>query len=208
MKMLWARMLKRLEVMTVRERLLLITCVVALLSAITDAAFITPLYKQQRLLAQQIDRQSALKDAQSERLQLELLKRRLERATEINASMGKLQREIDAVEGEISVVSNTGSAPVALPAVLARVLKRTAKVALVRVVSAGADNGAAVSTGAGRTLRSGMEITLAGNYLDLMEYLAALEKALPQVRWNGIALSTASSPPQVTMHITTPPGGS
>ncbi len=201
MKKQWTRLLARLNIMTVRERLLLVTGVVALLSALTDFIFIEPLYKKQKLLAEQIDRESGVKAVQRERLQFELMKRGRENAAELNISLRNVQSDIDTVEKEISTLSGSNNDLLTQPAMLARVLKRTDKVSLVRVASAGAENSVAASPGAVGAPRAGLDITLAGSYLDLMDYLASLEKAIPQARWSGITLSTASTPPQVTVRI-------
>ena len=48
--------------------------------------------------------------------------------------------------------------------------------------------------------RHGVEITLSGNYLDLLAYLRDLEKLPTQLYWGRVELSTAT-PPQVTLKL-------
>jgi MSHA biogenesis protein MshJ len=47
---------------------------------------------------------------------------------------------------------------------------------------------------AGTIYRHGVEITLAGNYLDLLAYLRDLEKQQSQMYWGKLDLSVASYP--------------
>jgi hypothetical protein len=57
-----------------------------------------------------------------------------------------------------------------------------------------------MSTGPG----GGLDITLAGGYLDLMEYLATLEAALPLARWSALRVSAETAPAQAAVRIVTP----
>lgn len=204
MKAWWARVAGRVNAMTLRERFLLFFGCVAILGAITYVLFIAPLARLQQQRAKQFEMRSAGVEQQLGRIQLEILERRRSRAAEISGDMAKLQGEIDAVEREIAALSESASAAVAVPAMLRRVLRRTDKVALLRVTSAGADATGAAPAGAAITPGSGLDITLAGGYLDLMEYLATLEGALPLARWSALRFSAETVPAQVAVRVATP----
>lgn len=207
MKAWWARLAGRVNAMTLRERFLLFVCGVAILGAVTYLMFIAPLAHLQEQRAKQFEMRSAGVDRQLGRIQVEILQRRRAHAAEIGSEVARLQREIDAVDREVAQLSESASAAVAVPAMLRRVLRRSDKVALLRVTSAGAETaGAAPAPGAPGS-GSGLDITLAGGYLDLMEYLATLEGALPLARWSALRFSAETAPPQVSVRVATPHAG-
>ena len=199
----WARLAARVNALSLRERFLLFVVLVSLLGAATNLFFIAPLVSLQKARVAQIDRGSAASEEQLGRLQLDILARRQAVGAELAAKATSVQAEIDAVDREIAQLSQAGSEAAALPAMLKRVLRRSDKVALLRV-SPAADAAAAPGTAMASPQASGLDITLAGGYLDLMEYLASLEAALPLARWSALRVSAETAPPQAAVRIVTP----
>lgn len=202
----WKRLTARVNALTLRERFLLFAGVVAVLGAITEVLFISPLREQQKTLVAQIDKKSSDMEIRADEINLELLKRGRDRATLLNADILRVQADLDAVEREIAALSASGGDAVAMSAMLARVLQRSEKVGLVRIVQVGADVARAAPAASAGITRGGLDITLSGGYLDLMEYLAALEKALPRARWGALRLNADAVPAQVTVRIVTTAG--
>ena len=203
MKAWWTRLAARVNALSPRERFMLFVVLVSILGAATNLLFIAPLLSLQKARVAQIEKGSAATEEQLGRLQLDIFARRRVLAGELNEQVAAIQSEIDGVEREISELSLAASESVALPAMLKRVLRRSDKVALVRVSPSGeaaAAPGAATSAGQA----SGLDITLAGGYLDLMEYLAALEAAMPLARWSALRVSAETAPVQVAVRIATP----
>lgn len=203
MKALWSQISSRVNALTLRERFLLFACVVTVLGMLTHVFFISPLLEQQKILVAQIDKKSSAMDIQREELNLAMLKRGRDRAAELNAAGSRLQGDIAAIEREIAGFSSAGSDAAAMSAILARVLRSSDKVVLVRVMQVGAEPAGVATPGAANAPRGGLDITLSGSYLDLMEYLATLEKALPQARWGVLRLKAETLPAQVTVRIVT-----
>ena len=197
MKTLW----QRVNAMSLRERFLLFAVVMAVLGALTDALFIRPLTRLQTERAAQIEKQAAALDQQRNRLELQLGESRRARAAELEAEVAKTNREVEAIEREAAALAAGASNAEALRTVLTRVLRRTDRVALVRVSTA-ESTAAAVPGIAPASV--GLDITLAGGYLDLMEYLAAVEAALPHARWSALRFTAETAPAQVTVRIATP----
>ena len=203
MKELWTRFAKWVNGLTLRERSLVFTVLVALLGALTYVLFISPLVEQQKILVAQLDSKSSAMDKQREAVNVEMLARGRDRVVELNAGMLRVQENIDETEREIATLSASGADAAAISTMLNRVLRRSDKVTLVRVAQVGVDGTtAATARGAGAG-RGGLDITLSGSYLDLMEYLSSLEKALPAARWGALWLKAESSPAQLTVRIVT-----
>ena len=199
----WTRLSARVNAFSLRERFMLFVVLVSVLGVATNLLVIAPLISLQKARVAQIDLRSAATEEQLGRMQLEIFARRRVLAGELNAQVAALQSEIDGVDREIADLSLAASESVALPAMLKRVLRRSDKVALVRVspaADAAAAPGVAMSAGPG----SGLDITLAGGYLDLMEYLATLEAALPLARWSALRVSAETAPAQAAVRIVTP----
>lgn len=205
MMILWRRLTARINAMTLRERFLLFASVVAVLGAFTNIVFISPLLEQQKILVAQIEKKSSDMDTLRDEVSLEILKRGRDRVAELNSGTLKVQADIEMVEREIAALTAAGSDTVAISAMLTRILRRSDKVSLVRVAQAGSASATAVPVGGAGASRGGLDITLSGNYLDLMEYLAALEKALPQARWGSLRLKAETTPAQLTVRIVTGP---
>ncbi len=195
------RVASKINALTVRERFLLFAVSVSVLGALTDTFFISPLLEQQKALVAQLDRKSTDMDALREKVNAEVVKRNLGRATELATGLEATRQELATVEREIGTLLAASSDPVAMSALLGKVLKRSDRVALVRVVQANADAPNAIQSGATPAARGAVDITLAGQYLDLVEYLAALEKSLPQARWSAVRLRADAGPTQVTIRL-------
>ncbi len=204
MKAWWTRIAARVNAMTLRERFLIFVGAVALLGAVTYLLFIAPLARLQQQSAAQFEMRSAGVELQLGRMKVDILERRRARAADIEADITRVQGELDAVEREIAESQESARAGAALPAMLRRVLRRTDKVTLLRVTSAGADAAAAAPAGAALASGSGLDITLAGSYLDLMEYLGTLEAALPLARWSALRFSAETTPPQAALRVAAP----
>jgi MSHA biogenesis protein MshJ len=197
------RLFARINALNVRERFLLFAVSVSILGGATDYFFITPLLDQQKALVAQLDQKSTDMDVQREKVNAEVLQRNLGRAAELAAGMRETKAELDAIDAEVASLSAANTDPVAMSALLNRVLKRSDKVTLVRVVQANTDvtPPPPIATGAVPPSRGAVDITLAGNYLDLVDYLVALEKSLPQSRWSAVRLKADAGSAQITVRI-------
>jgi MSHA biogenesis protein MshJ len=194
----WEKLVARVNAMKRRERLLLFAAIVILLGAVTNQLFISPLTRLPAQRAREIDSSSEAMEAQRVKLEEALAGSRRARMAELEGQIAAAQSEIEAADRGIASISASATDEAALRAVLTRSLQGTRKVALLRVSTAEAAAGSAPASG------RGVDITLGGDYLDLMEYLAALEAALPQARWSALRLTAETTPVQVSVRIATP----
>ena len=136
MKAWWTRLATRVNALSLRERFLLFVVLVSLLGAATHLLFIAPLVSLQKQRLAQMDMRSAETEEQLTRAQMDTLARRRVLAAELGNQGAMVQADIDGLEREIAELSQSASEAVALPAMLRRVLRRSDKVALVRVAPA------------------------------------------------------------------------
>ena len=227
----WQRSQVWINRLRVRERVLLFIAMVAILVLVTDIFFVAKLTEQQKQLTTLIKREEADHAGRSEHLQTPQQKQENERIAILDAAILKLQIDAENTDLDIAaktaITSSSGETG-ELSAVLARVLKRNDRVKLVRLLSAGGEAvtptlpGANTGTQAGNAVaaqsqspvtaplsfsppialqRNALDITLSGSYLDIMDYLRALETAMPSLRWGSLKFLTTTVPSQMTIRV-------
>lgn len=199
----WLQLSTRVDALTLRERFLLFACVTAVLGTLTYLLFIAPLGAQQKRLVEQIENRSAEMDRRIDEANAQISVQRRDRMSEINAAAVKAKSEIGVLEQEIADLSTGSVDAAAVSIILKRVLQRADRLALVRVLPVGNELPSA-STTVARTASAtvtGLDMTVAGNYLDLLQYLALLEKEMPQARWGNLVMKADTMPVQLTVRI-------
>jgi len=189
------RYMERVDNATLRERVMLFGAAALALAYVLNALLIQPLRDTQRRLGQEV--------AQSERelrsVQTELQRLARERQVDPEAQMRKraadLRAEVTAPDARIQQEQRLFTTPQRMREVLEEMLERDKRLRLVDLKTLPvADLAAAQGQLARRVFRHGIELTVAGNYLDLYAYLAALEKIPTQLYWGRVEMSVASYP--------------
>ena len=189
------RYAERVDNATLRERVMLFGAAALALAYVLNALLIQPLRDTQRRLGQEV--------AQSERelrtVQTELQRLARERQVDPEAQMRKraadLRAEVTALDARIQQEQRLFTTPQRMREVLEEMLERDKRLRLVDLKTLPvADLAAAQGQPARRVFRHGIELTVAGSYLDLYAYLAALEKIPTQLYWGRVEMSVASYP--------------
>jgi len=192
----WQTQAKRIDALSLRERVFLFLSIALVLAALLDQFLIAPLSAEQAKARQNQQRQAA---------ELKTLRQQFGDATQLNAAgspQGQLRAAIRAAQGETleldqqlqqrsGLLDNQSQ----LPEVMGRLLRQHGRLSLVNLHTL--DEAAlpqSVAPGAApSTLRwRGVELQVSGDYLDLMRYLAELEATLPTLRWGQLRLSSES----------------
>lgn len=203
MKAHWQKLAARINALSLRERFMLFIGILAALALLTFQLFISPLMTQQKLLVAQLDKKTSDMDVRQAETNLEMLRRGRDRAKVVAVEMVKAQADLDVIETEIASFAVVPVDAAAISTMLTRILKRSDRVALVSMTQVGAEPGAVANADPNR--RSSIDVTLSGKYQNLVEYLFALEKTLPQARWGGVWIRAEPAPTQVTIRIVMPP---
>ncbi len=203
MKAHWQKLAARINALSLRERFMVFTGILAALALLTFQLFISPLMTQQKLLVAQLDKKTSDMDLRQAETNLEMLRRGRDRAKLLAVELVKAQDDLDVIENEIASMAVVPVDAAAISTMLTRILKRADRVVLVSVAQAITDSGAAANADPNR--RSSIDVTLSGKYQDLVEYLFALEKTLPHARWGGVWIRAEPAPTQVTIRIVMPP---
>ena len=194
----------RIDNATLRERALMFVGFAFVLVFLVNAALIDPLRARQKALA-----------AESEKLQQEMttlqaglqsmLKGGSQDIDSANrARQAKARDELARANSRIAREQRRFTPPERMREVLAEMLERNRRLALVDLKTLPVAPLAAAPAGPGGNpglFRHGIELTVSGSYADLYEYLRTLERMPTQLYWGNVDLAVAEYP-SVTLKLT------
>ena len=184
---------ERVDNATLRERVLLFGAAALVLLYVVNLLLIQPLRDTQRRLGLEVG-----KSAQELRtVQTELQRLARERQADPEAQHRQravdLRSEIAALDARIQQEQRRFTTPQRMREVLREMFERDKRLRLVDLKTLPVTDLAAGQSGR-RVFRHGIELTVAGSYLDLYAYLAALEQIPTQLYWGRVEMSVASYP--------------
>lgn len=199
----------RLDALSLRERVVLFLTLAVLMLAVADEAVIAGRLQQQTAWRQEQTRQ----EAELTRLRTEL--RQLSTPQDpgqsdptapLRGQIAQALAERDSLAQQLAPVPASGAGR--LPDLLARTLRQQPGVTLVQL-DTGPGTAASAPTGdagPGSDWRD-VRLTVAGSYATLQDFVAALERDLPALRWGTLDLTTApDGPPRLQLQLWLPGG--
>lgn len=202
MKRLWQNQARRIDALSLRERVIMFASLALALGALVDALLLSPAITERRALAAQM-RQNGN--------ELGTLRAQLAAATQTGTDtpLGRRRAAVERARAELHSLDTQVQARLArrdevtrLPELLERVLRRHERLTLTRLATVEAPRSSAAADGAASGLRwQAVELSVAGSYLDLVQYLAALEQELPGLRWGALQIATQTQPPVLTVRL-------
>jgi MSHA biogenesis protein MshJ len=218
MKRLLLQLTERIDGYSLRERAMVFAAAALLVVGMMDAVLLQPRFAQEKLLAKTLaQRQSEMRELQS-RMQQVALARQADPDRESRERLAAAKAALAQVEQVVVEEQKKFTAPEQIRAVLEEMLSRNRRLRLVDLKTLPATTiaeakapqearqqkpaAAKPSAAAERKIfRHGIEITVAGSYLDLHGYLVALERMPSQIYWGSLDLRVAAHP-EVTLKLT------
>ena len=202
----WKRCARRIDALGLRERCMLFLSAAALVVAAADSLLLSPAITEQKQLAERLKR---------ERTELSALRAQLDTANHAggDSPVARLRREIaqwqarqQVADADIARLGTAGGDRPTLAQLLERTLARHERLTLLKIATVAevstsvatsvAAPASAASPGSPADLRwQGVELAVSGSYADLVDYLAALEQALPGLRWDTLKLRGSATAP-------------
>ena len=212
MKTFWQLQARRIDALSLRERVIMFVSIAVALTALADWLAISPMMARQKALTAQLQKQSHEMDS---------LRQRVAAATAgalPDTPVGRLQKEValanaqrDALAEQIRQQLAAPDASPQLADLLARVLRRHERLSLLRLSTTPASPTTsapgvlaaptATADGSADLPLNGVDLSVGGEYTDLASYLAEIEKALPGLRWGELHLTGASTPPVLNVRV-------
>ena len=220
MKQLWNRAAERIDALSLRERVLVFATAMALLLALSYSLLIDPQMSAQKRLASTV----AQKQAEIKGMEAQITAIATSRAADpdraLRERLAEVRKQLAEVESQIAGEERKFTAPEQMKSVIEEMLARNRAVHLVAMktlptttlAEARAESGKAEASkpaakpaeapksGERLVYRHGMEVTVAGGYLDLLRYLRDLEQLRTQLYWGSLEID-ATRYPRHTMKI-------
>lgn len=201
MKQYWQKLSLRLDALNLRERIMVFACAVLVLFVLLNFLLLEPQFNQQKKVSQQIK----LDQTAAAKIQLEMQSKWQSHGLDTDQvnqeKLKQLQQQTAKLRGDLTGVQKNLVSPEKMSTLLEDILKRNGRLRLVslknlpqvnlnKAESKEAELAAgkpAVKTDgaseAGSIYRHGVEIVVQGNYMDMMNYLAALEAMPWELYW-------------------------
>lgn len=215
MKAQLKRLAERIDAASLRERALIFIALLVLVAAFMDTVFIDAQVAKEKRLRREIAARQAESAALQDKLGQLVRARAADPDRALRERLERVHDEIAVVEARILEEQRKFTDPRQMRAVLEEMLARNARVSLVGMKSLAttlvtdsrsdapqAKPAADARTSGERNVyRHGVELRVAGTYLDLLAYLKELERLPTQLYWGGAEMIAEPSSP-VTLKLT------
>lgn len=206
MKQQWEKFVLKIDSLSLRERLIIFAAIVFALVASVKIQFLdTFLLQQKGLVASIAEEQGKMRELQAQ-IDASLQSRKGLDESSQQHRLEQIQQQLEEGKAFLQSRRDRLVAPEEMTELLERVLARNGGVQLIHMrnlaptpLLAGAptaprasDNN--VSASEGEIFKHGVEITLRGSYLDLLQYLTEVESSPKQVFWGQIQMTVVRYP--------------
>ncbi len=189
------RYVERVDNATLRERVLLFGAAALALLYVVNLLLIQPLRDTKRRLDQEV--QQSVRELGTVRAEIQRMahERQADPEAQLRKRAADLRAEVAALDARIQQEQRRFTTPQRMREVLKELLEREKRLRLVDLKTLPvADLAASQGQSGRRVFRHGIELTVAGSYLDLYAYLAALERIPTQLYWGRVEMSVVTYP--------------
>lgn len=212
MKEMWVKLNSKFEAMSKRERLLVAAAILFVIASLADTFLLTPMISRQKMASEQLRQQqvklsavqsqiAALMQASSlnanspQRIQLNQIRQDIATGNAFLKSSREKLVQPEKMAGHIRQLLNRNNS---LQLVLLQTLPVTPLLDGAGEVDKDADyaaqTAATATTQEQLVYKHGIQLTLRGSYLELMQYVNALEKLPQQMYWGKAQMSVVEYP--------------
>jgi MSHA biogenesis protein MshJ len=212
MKQLWDKISLKVDAMSRRERVLIFITLAVIVIALLNALLLEPLFARQKMLRSQLQEQQAKLDS------VQTLIAAVVQANSPNATspqrmqLARIRQELDAGNSFLQSRREKLVQPQKMAEYLRQLLSRNSRLQLVGLqtlpvtplIERAADKGTEITKPAqpldipaaqeNQVFKHGVKLTVRGNYLDLLQYVKALEGMPQQMFWAKAEMSVIKYP--------------
>ncbi len=208
MKHYWKLACTKIDDMSLRERAMMFAAAAFVLISVINVSMLDPLLARQKTKsAMVVQQQEKMKELQATMQSLQQSKRDDEHSP-LRARIALLKAQLQEHDSYLQSRRDRLVEPADMPALLEQVLHNNDKLQLVELKTlpvglliekpAGAAGPLAANDKSVQQIyKHGVQITVRGNYLELLRYLAALEKLPAQMFWGAVNLTVEKHPDAV-----------
>jgi MSHA biogenesis protein MshJ len=212
MKQLWDKISLKVDAMSRRERVLIFITLAVIVVALLNALLLEPLFARQKMLRSQLQEQQAKLDS------VQTLIAAVVQANSPNATspqrmqLARIRQELDAGNAFLQSRREKLVQPEKMAEYLRQLLSRNSRLQLVGLqtlpvtplIEQAAGKGTEIAKPAqpfditaaqeNQVFKHGVKLTVRGNYLDLLQYVKALEGMPQQMFWAKAEMSVIKYP--------------
>ena len=209
MKQRWNQLAARIDALSQRERLLVFAAVLAVLAFLGHAALLAPLQRKQDLLKNQISLQRASLAETESAIERKVAEAEADPDQALRTRLAATRADTARMSEQMRAMQNGLVPPERIAPLLESILRANGRLKLVsmQTLPAGslnelgtdpADKGAVAAPAAPKQpdllFRHGVELTVRGSYLDMVDYMTALEALPSQLFWGKAQLQVEQYP--------------
>lgn len=212
MQQRWQRLAARVDALNQRERVLVFAAVLAVVFCIAQFAVLGPLQRKQDALRSRIAQQQEAIAATNAEIVQKLEQAQIDPDGPLRARLQAVRGETERMTSDLRAMQHGLVAPERIAPLLESILRANGRLKLVSVrtlpvdpLSALVDKGKGSAAGAAAAappaakspellFRHGVELTARGSYLDMVDYMAALEALPTQLFWGRAQLDVEEYP--------------
>lgn len=208
MRRYWELARTRIDDMSLRERVMMFAAAAFVVIALINATLLDPLLAKQKMLsAQVVQQQEKMKELQAQ-MQGWLQAKSDDEHSPLRNRLAQLKQQLQTQDGYLQSRRDRLVEPNKIAGLLEQVLSKNDKLQLVALKTlpvslligkpqAAEDAAQPAMNGQKQIFKHGVQITVRGGYLDLLQYLTALEKLPAQMFWGEASLSVEKYPDAV-----------
>lgn len=209
MREYWEKIVEKIDGMSLRERVLIFAAVAFMLVALTQVLFLDPLLaEQKRLSAQVVQQQEKMKEIWAQMEALRQAKKN-DATSPLRQRLSQIKQQLADGDAYMQSRRDRLVQPEKMADLLQQVLDKNGQLQLVNLQTLPAApliEKAAKPEGAGtvpastaaeldkQVFRHGVQITVRGGYLDLLQYLTALEQLPTKMFWGMTKMNVVQYP--------------
>lgn len=201
MKKYWELTRTKVDAMSTRERAMIFSVAVGLLILLLNALMLDPLLVRQKTISLQMAQQEQETNNLQQAIKTILQAKQDIQHSPLRVRISELKAQLQENENFLKERSARLVEPAQMAALLEQVLSRNDKLQLVELktlpLSLLLEQKTDAKTAAPPVYKHGVQITVRGDYLDLLRYLTALENMPIQMFWGEVSLSVAKHPDSV-----------
>jgi MSHA biogenesis protein MshJ len=206
MKQWWMRYAEKIDNANLRERALIFFAAAFVLVALLNTALISPLIAKQRRISGEITQMQSEANLFQGQIQAVVRTRREDPDAANRQKLEQLKQQFADHEKRVREKQGRLVPPDRIAGLLEDILNRNRRLELVSLKTlpaasmSEAQSGTAAKAPARPIFRHGVEITVKGSYLDLLNYVGELEKLPLRMYWTKIDIAVDVYP-EVTMKL-------
>ncbi len=205
----WEKFVEKIDGMSLRERVLIFAAVAFMLVTLIKVLFLDPLLaEQKRLSSQVVQQQEKMKDIQAQ-IGVLLQARKDDAVSPLRQRLGQAKQQLADGDAYLKSSRDHLVQPEKMADLLEKMLKKNGRLQLIslqtlpvaplieKAVKADGAGAQPASTAAEldeQIFKHGVQITVRGGYLDMLQYLAALEQLPTKMFWGMSRMNVVQYP--------------